>query len=76
MADDADLAAEYQARHNAQALAQLRQAQPVLQRAAVAGKTRCVDCNDKIPGRRVAALPYTTRCMECQEGFERRKKAG
>jgi len=75
MADDADLAAEYQDRHNAQALAKLQQSQPAAQRVAVAGKTRCVDCNDKIARQRVAALPFSSRCTECQEVFERRLKA-
>lgn len=75
MADDADLAAEYQDRHNAQALVKVQQAQPAAQRAAVAGKTRCAECNDKIPRPRVAALPFCTRCTECQEVFERRLKA-
>lgn len=76
MADDADLAAEYQARYNAQALALAQQAQPAAQRVAVAGKTRCAECNDLIQSKRVRALPHATRCTECQAGFEHRQRAG
>ncbi len=27
----------------------------------------CIDCDDPIPERRLAALPWASRCMHCQE---------
>ena len=30
----------------------------------------CVDCEERIPSRRLEAVPWACRCRECQESFE------
>lgn len=71
MGDEADQAQDYQARHNAEALA-LRDHQR--QRMRTDGVTHCVECGGRIPRARRTALPGVQRCVECEKDFERRQR--
>lgn len=31
----------------------------------------CEDCDNKIPQKRIEAMPNTTRCISCQQQFEK-----
>lgn len=71
MGDEADQAQDYQARHNAEAVAQ---ALRVAQRPSADNVTQCVECGDSIPRARRKALPGVRRCTECQRDYERHKR--
>ena len=74
MADDADIAEEFEARHRAAALkahrARMKKNAPI----EVDGKRLCVDCGDEIPPGRVEANPDVIRCIECQTDIEKRER--
>lgn len=40
------------------------------------GRARCIDCDQKIPVPRRAALPGVVRCVECADLYERRLRSG
>ncbi|MGA0122490.1 MAG: TraR/DksA family transcriptional regulator [Gaiellales bacterium] len=50
------------------ALAEVREA---LGRIDAGSYGRCVDCDEEIPAKRLAALPASARCVECQRKRER-----
>lgn len=35
---------------------------------------RCLDCDKKIPGRRLRAVPYAKLCIQCQSKEEKHKQ--
>lgn len=41
-------------------------------RASLPSRTRCEECDDKIPELRRAALPGVRLCVYCQEHLDRR----
>lgn len=71
MADDGDLAKEWQDRHNAESLAL---ALVIAQNVKRIGTTHCVDCEQRIAKARREAVPHAIRCAECQEDSDKRKK--
>lgn len=64
MADDADIAADYQERLNQQAV----EARKVYKGASAAW---CVECDEVIPQLRRQALPGVKLCIECAEYAEK-----
>lgn len=71
MADEADLAMEYQTRHNAAALAAALGRRRELPRE-IGGVRVCVDCGDPIVAARLRAAPHAVRCVACEADRERR----
>lgn len=69
--DEGEVAQDYQARHNAAALAD--------HRAMMSGQLAwpsfeiCEDCEDEIPAARRQKQPGCTRCIDCQGVHERLK---
>lgn len=67
--DEGDVAQDYQAKHNAAAVAG--------HRARMAGQMAtpslviCEDCEEKIPDERRKKQPGCTRCVACQSVYER-----
>jgi phage/conjugal plasmid C-4 type zinc finger TraR family protein len=67
--DEGDVAQDYQAKHNAAAVAD--------HRAMMAGQMAtpslviCEDCEEKIPEERRKKQPGCTRCVACQSVHER-----
>jgi phage/conjugal plasmid C-4 type zinc finger TraR family protein len=67
--DEGDIAADYQARHNAAALEEHRRA---MARAETGpGSEMCEECGDDIPAARRQKQPGCTRCVDCQSAHER-----
>jgi phage/conjugal plasmid C-4 type zinc finger TraR family protein len=69
--DDADRAADYQERLNAQALDAHRS-----HRNRAGHPTHCVDCGREIQPVRRSAVPGCTRCVMCQMDADRREAWG
>jgi len=69
--DEGDVAADYQARHNAAALADHRA--KMAEQAAAPSLEICEDCEDDIPAERREKQPGCTRCVACQSLHERLK---
>lgn len=67
MADEADIAQEYEERHRQDAFA--RWMQPFVGESL----EQCEDCNGEIPEARRQAIPGVTRCVECQTISEGRR---
>jgi phage/conjugal plasmid C-4 type zinc finger TraR family protein len=72
MADDADLAADYQARMNEQALFAMRAPRA----PAAPSPGYCADCGGAIPLARLLVLPTARRCVICQKDQDRRDALG
>jgi len=66
--DVADVAAEFEERFRAHALAV---AQALAPRGVAASE--CHDCGEPIPEDRRRAVPGTARCVDCQDVRERRR---
>jgi phage/conjugal plasmid C-4 type zinc finger TraR family protein len=71
--DEGDLAADYQARHNQDAIARTRRDVAGTARSYGAGAENCEWCGAEIPAARRAACPGCTLCVECQTIKERLK---
>jgi phage/conjugal plasmid C-4 type zinc finger TraR family protein len=69
--DDADRAAEYQERLNAEAVKAHR-----LSQSSDRHPTHCVDCGREIQPVRRLAVPGCTRCVMCQMDADRREAWG
>jgi len=72
--DEGDIAADYQARHNQDAIARVVGVRHVGARHAVplqAPATHCEWCEVEIPAGRRAAAPGCTLCLDCQAVKER-----
>ncbi|MHB1183380.1 MAG: TraR/DksA C4-type zinc finger protein [Desulfobulbia bacterium] len=69
--DEGDVAADYQARHNAAALADHRA--KMVGQATAPSLEICEDCGDEIPPERREKQPGCTRCIDCQRVHERLK---
>lgn len=71
VADNADIEVE---RINAEALAQHKKRQALIEesmRPHVPGQpSDCDDCGQPIPEARLKALPFTGRCVDCATAFE------
>jgi len=67
--DEGDIAQDYQARHNAAALADHRAR--MAGQAATPSLETCEDCEDEIPVGRREKQPGCTRCIDCQRVHER-----
>lgn len=67
--DEGDVAQDYQAKHNAAAVAAHR-AKMTGQLAWPSFET-CEDCEDEIPAERRKKQPGCTRCVACQSVYER-----
>lgn len=76
MQDDADKAAEGEARSWAafDAQRQQREEYQAQRRQAVEaseGLMNCIECGEEIPRQRQLALPHTRRCVACASDVER-----
>lgn len=74
MADEADAAADYQARLNEQALVDHRRAgagPPQPGPMMICGKPYCRECGEKLPAERLQAVPTACRCARCQEWLDK-----
>jgi phage/conjugal plasmid C-4 type zinc finger TraR family protein len=69
--DEGDIAADYQSRHNAAALARHRQ--QMERELASPGSDICEDCGSEIPAGRREAKPGCRLCLECATLHERLK---
>lgn len=69
--DEGEVAADYQARHNAAALADHRA--KMAEQTAAPSLEICEDCEDDIPAERRKKQPGCTRCVACQSLHERLK---
>ena len=49
----------------------LRQVKAALQRIQDGGFGTCLDCEEPISPKRLAAVPWATRCIQCQETSDR-----
>ena len=49
---------------------ELRQVEDALQRIAMGGYGRCVDCGVDIDATRLEAQPTASRCVTCQQRYE------
>lgn len=67
--DEGDVAQDYQAKHNAAAVAghQAKMASQMANPSLVI----CEDCEEKIPEERRKKQPGCTRCVACQSLYER-----
>lgn len=63
MPDFLDSVADADARMQERLEARLRD--DAAQREGLAGSELCVDCDEPIPAKRRALLPYATRCVDC-----------
>lgn len=68
--DEGELAADYQARHNAAAIEAHRRAMAAAGSAGP-GAEICAECGDEIPPERREAQPGCTLCLDCQAAAER-----
>jgi DnaK suppressor protein len=49
----------------------LRQVQDALQRLRDGSLGACIDCDEAISPRRLAAVPWASRCIHCQDAADR-----
>lgn len=69
--DEGEVAQDYQAKHNAAAVADHRAR--MASQMATPSLVVCEDCEEKIPEERRKKQPGCTRCVGCQSVFERLK---
>jgi len=48
----------------------MRELRAALKRVAEGGYGLCIDCEEPIAPRRLAAVPWAARCLSCQENAE------
>jgi DnaK suppressor protein len=54
----------------------LRQVKAALHRIHNGGFGACLDCEEAISPKRLAAVPWATRCIQCQEIADRNRSEG
>ncbi len=74
MMDEGDYGADYQARHNAEAVSRHRSRMELA--AGAAGSEVCEECGDEIPAARRAAMPGCSLCVACMTDIEKRRGVG
>ena len=52
----------------------MRDLRAALHRVADGSYGLCIDCEDPIAPRRLAAVPWAARCLSCQENAEERER--
>jgi phage/conjugal plasmid C-4 type zinc finger TraR family protein len=67
--DDADFASEREQRDLARRIKNIQGS--LKTDVGVQRDVRCVDCDEVIPAKRIAAMPSAKRCIPCQTSSER-----
>ncbi len=74
MSDIADHAGELEERQRADALRAQSAVLVELPRHDHEGKRVCLDCEERLPAKRLKASPNAVRCVECQDLHEKRQR--